>query len=128
MTMTRVLSIIVCAALVLGACAAVGPVHPSGRLGSPAILAGIHRRECPGSAGTFDFGDLLSRLTALAQDQGDSERNALLTFARKGQVGGVIAKHVTHNELVTGLFRLGLSKAADRNMGLEQRFANEWPL
>ncbi|MFO0891085.1 MAG: hypothetical protein U0790_18315 [Isosphaeraceae bacterium] len=79
-------------------------------------------------AGTFDFADLLARLRASASDEGHYERNALVSFHRQGQSGGVRCKHLHDGGLVTSLFRQALARAVEPNRALEDLFAEEWPL
>lgn len=78
-------------------------------------------------AGTFDFTDLLTRLVAAASDEGQYERNALVSFHRQGQSGGAQCKHLHDGRLVTSLFRQALSGAIVPNGTLEHLFAAEWP-
>jgi hypothetical protein len=79
-------------------------------------------------AGTFDFPDLLATLSAAVSDEGHYERNAMVTFHRRGQSGGVHAKHLHDGELATSLFRRPLERATELNEALERLFATEWPL
>jgi hypothetical protein len=79
-------------------------------------------------AGTFDFPDLLATLSASVSDEGHHERNAMVTFRRKGQSGGVLAGHLHDGGLATSLFRRALERATELNEALERLFAIEWPL
>jgi hypothetical protein len=78
--------------------------------------------------GTFDFPDLLAKLSAAVSDEGQYERNAMVTFRRQAQSGGVHAKHLHDGELATSLFRRALERATELNETLERLFATEWPL
>lgn len=79
-------------------------------------------------AGTFRFQEVLASLTASASNEGHWDRNAMVSFHRKGQSGGVQAKHLHNSEMVTSLFQLAFKNATERNKALERRFSTDWPL
>jgi hypothetical protein len=78
-------------------------------------------------AGSFDFGHLLATLIDMASDDGHYQSNAMVVFLRKGQRGGVRAKHVHDNKLVASLFRHALERSAAPNQALERRLVTTWP-
>ncbi len=59
------------------------------------------RIEAP--AGTFNFPEILAKLSSAASDEGQYERNTMVAFRRKGQRGGVRCQHLHDTALVTSL-------------------------
>jgi hypothetical protein len=78
-------------------------------------------------AETFNFEELLAKLSAAASGEGHYELNAMVFFHRQGQSGGLRGKHLHDSKLVRSLFRLVLKRSVEPNKPLERRFAAEWP-